>query len=376
MKHLIKLLALLALTMPLGAADPAIDTIVGDNRYTDVTTEGAVWDGNVLNIGSDTGAYVVYVNNLLIRGDLAPDNAVINFVHANPDGILFGTGSPGAGLIFDERSDRPLTINAVGPGRGIQYWGWGFTIYQNSTDAVLTINSDFDGCGAGAATLTKWGAGTLVWNGNGTRSNIHVQEGTLIWTGETSYIIYEGDGLPYYGGLIRVEAGATLIASGVSRTASVNPSTGLNVSGTLYARGLTTEIGASYIKDGATLRVDFSLGSPALIANTMTYFMDDVTLDIQNIATGSMTVLDGLYSLGYTGANNGFANVTLGGSMGTEVDLSGKYDLVSLDGLWGLNVIYGANSIVVNAEFIPEPTTWALMVGGLGALALLRRRRS
>ena len=42
------------------------------------------------------------------------------------------------------------------------------------------------------------------------------------------------------------------------------------------------------------------------------------------------------------------------------------YTAVAEAGAMTLNVI----------EIIPEPATWALMIGGLGALALLRRRRS
>jgi len=98
--------------------------------------------------------------------------------------------------------------------------------------------------------------------------------------------------------------------------------------------------------------------------------LGSITLNLDGpFVEGMMTLLDATHSVTNLSAFS-FADITVGGK---EVTWD---DDAWVGGGIRFKVNYSADAITLNiVEVIPEPGTWALIIGGLGALTLLRRRK-
>ena len=145
------------------------------------------------------------------------------------------------------------------------------------------------------------------------------------------------------------------------------------VSGTFNPTGMTVRTWdevAIEMADQSTFQVDFSLGTALTITGGMGLtLLGDVTLDISGMLSSTaadIVLVDGSVS-------GWFSSIT------TNV---GDFDLFSSSATEAVYTFEG-NTITLTKDdvklymgvTVPEPTTWALMIGGMGALALLRRRR-
>jgi autotransporter-associated beta strand protein len=231
----------------------------------------------------------------------------------------------------------------------------GSTVYGN---LILADNLDVDHNGTGtllinrpitgAFGITKSGSGTMVLSGTNTYTgNTTVSAGTLLINGSTAA-----------DSAVTVASGATLggngsIGGAVTVSGNLNPGTSpgdltLNDALTLNSTAtLTLEItgiggaafdrligdGANTFTFGGTLALD-NTGYSATLGDTITVFSNWSAL---------------------AGTFNSITGTDLGGGL--------SWDTTNL----GVN---GSLSV------IPEPTTFVMLLGGMGAAALIRRRRS
>jgi MYXO-CTERM domain-containing protein len=223
---------------------------------------------------------------------------------------------------------------------------------------VLQINN--------GAALTKATAGTLILDGSNNYSGpTNVTDGKLVVNGNIST-----------SSLTTVSLGATLGGSGTVGAAIINgtlapgnsPGT-LAFTSTLGINGATVMEIDGTAGAGVTNGHDFVNLTGAGGSGVLTYG-GALTLDMGVIFSG------GSYSwnlFDFASETGTFATIALAdqysGSL-LDADLNGVWDLASGNITWQFTQSTGALCLVV----VPEPNA-AMLVGGLGMLALLRRRR-
>ena len=231
----------------------------------------------------------------------------------------------------------------------------------------LTTESSvaFDGAVSGAGGLTKLGTATMTLTGANTYTGAtNVNTGTLVVNGNISTST-----------LTTVAVGATLGGSGtvgkttVNGTLAVGNSPGqMNFTDTLTIAGSTVMEIDGTLGAGVTNGYDFVNLTGLDAAGVLTYG-GTMTLDIGmifGVGNYSFNLFD------FASETGTFATITLAdqysGSF-LDGDLNGVWDLASGDSTWQFTESTGVLGLTV----VPEPH--AALLGGLGMLALLRRRR-
>ncbi len=233
-----------------------------------------------------------------------------------------------------------------------------FTIGDGAAASDLFIELPLTN-GVAVGGLAKAGLGTLELGGANTFTGpANVGAGTLVISGSISGAASVG-----------VAAGATL-ASDAAASVGTAATGNISVGGTLSPGGNGAN-GALTLSPGTGGKLDFAAGSK-------------LRLDLQLAPANSDIVT-------FTGTDDwlsgsGFATLTLGGA----IDYTATYTVfqnVSTPG-FTFAAITGFNSAAYTANFaqsgsdyqlsfvpVPEPATGALLLGGFGLLAGLRRRR-
>jgi autotransporter-associated beta strand protein len=346
-------------TVKLGASDVLVDTSsinVGNNT----SAAGATFD---LNGFSDTIAAVTL-------GASAP--TAVGLTHS-----IINTGGTGVLQI-----NGALTYNAgaVGFNNGtatisasIDLNGAlrNFNINDSDQAAQDVIISGVIQNSTGTAGLTKNNAGMLVLSGANTYNGATtVAAGTLAVNGSlanTSTYVGNGgtlQGSGSIGGSVTVQSGG-IIAAGNS------------------IESLTT--GALTLQNASIFAYEIDNDAAAGVAGDLTAVTGNLTLDLGNAAlltlgelgSGSLSIGEKLTLISYTGAWNG-GLFSYGSTLADDstISFSGmEWSFNYNDTSAGTNYtsdLTGSSFVTMTA--IPEPNVAALL-GGLGALALLRRRR-
>jgi fibronectin-binding autotransporter adhesin len=260
--------------------------------------------------------------------------------------------------------------------------------------------------------LTKAGAGTLVLSGSNTYSGgTAVSAGTLLAsntggsaTGTGSLTVNAGGTIGGYGTtsgtgfsisgastsnranvLVGINSAAdtnttqslTLIGSGASTIANANLT--FNISATTAGQGTELSVGSTAIAFGAgTQSTTFSLNiqnEPAIIgANTAYVLVAGTNGGADQYSGLSLGASTGSLATGLTTA---ILNSGVGQSGNLTLALIGVDDTYYGGGSYLFlyqNSTTGVDDIEV--EVVPEPGTWALMVGGLVMLVAWQRRKS
>lgn len=227
--------------------------------------------------------------------------------------------------------------------------------------------------GAGAATLTKNGAGKWILSGSNTYTGATtVAAGTLAVNGSllnTATTVQHGailQGSGTIGGSVTIQFGGTLA-----------PGNSIESIGT----------GTLNLNTGSTFAYEINSNAAATVAGDLTYVTGDLNLatlsgsllSISELGTpGAWSVGEKLTLISYTGAWNNNLFTYLGGTLADDsnftlngVEWTFNYD----DTFEGTNYTTDSSgSFVTMTVAIPEPG--AALIGSLGLLALLRRRRS
>lgn len=349
-------------------------------------------------VGSGTltinaGAKVVMTspNTLGWGHDLAITPAVV--VNS---GVLDG-GSNWAAL-------KSITLNSGTLTRSWQYWGFNQpgTIAASGTSVisggainlrpagganmpfdvaaggVLNISSSLQN-DLGTAGFAKTGAGKMVLNAdNSYKGTTLVNQGTLVINGNNAGATGE----------VRVAAGATLMGSGtvggattISGVHSPGNSPGLQT----FTNGLTYENGSSVVWElSANTTADRGLKFDGINVSGTLAFTASTTLTLSFNGSGSTVDWNGsLWDASITGTNGwliysgassltGIENLSIGAYAGLLDANNVAFGTANPGGSF---TIYQDNNNLYLNYVVPEPSSFAFMVGGFGMLLGIQRMR-
>lgn len=289
------------------------------------TITGAI----TLSANGGTGAAGTAGNDAALNLSGGTINTPTLAVNSGTVTLTGGTLSLGSGGITSD-GGRPIAINLGAATVGASA-AWSTALGLNLTDS--TTGTTFDTTGgsihlsgslAGSGKLNKAGSGTLTLSGSSTA--------------------YSGD--------VSVSAG-TLLVSGVLGDSSADVTVGGGTVGGTGTIGGNLTLGGSSVLNIANLASPLSIGGTLSFASSG-FGIDNLSgIDWDSISLGSYTLVSG--SLDQTLLDHfGFANRTAVGTGGTKFAYfqNGSLELV----------------------VIPEPRT--ALLGGIGMLILLKRRRS
>jgi fibronectin-binding autotransporter adhesin len=302
-------------------------TLSGVNTYFGDTTVSA----GTLKLGEASGATT-----------LAVQDSVVNLAGGT---VTFATGTTAATMGGLGSTGGTGTLNLIVSTAGVNLTIGNSNAANGSGTNPNTLNPIYSGIienTAGTASVTKVGTNTQTFTGVNT-----------------------------YNGTTSVNAGSLLIGQG----GNIADSTGVTV-----AAGAT--FGTVNTNTSATTLLT-SIPTLALSMGTSTSTQSNLQLSLYSGGTADKITASTLT----LGGSSGTVLVTLTDTTGDN--LSGQYNLMTwTSGTWttadfslagnavgeGSLAVVG-DDLVFNASAVPEPSTYALIVMGLGVLALCHRRR-
>jgi autotransporter-associated beta strand protein len=361
------------------------------NRATQLT-RNITGDGT-LNINSDTsginGGWVTLLSggsNLVnFTGTINVKSGVLSMDNLN--GTL--TGNPDlnveAGGFFGIRGQNISVDSLTGNGDVMNDWNGdpaGHTLTVGTNNGSGTFSGVIHGNNsnptdgtieAGKLHLTKTGTGTQILTGANTYSGLTtVANGTLLIDGSTSTssaVTVNGGtlgGIGAIGGSVTVNSGASL-----SPGASIQ---------SLATGALTMTTGSTFAYEVAD---NTGIGADQLAANGMVSLTDvTLSLDAATLAAlggGGWSMGNKLTLMSYIHAGSGITSGFTGYADDTSYLFGTNqwmfdYNDTLAGGNFGTDAIASSQNRFVTLTLVPEPR--AALLGGLGLLALLRRRRN
>lgn len=389
------------------------------NAYSSATGGTYTFAGTASGgFGTDAFATTTFNNAIVLAGAGTSGNAF--YVGRDAGSILDittssitdqGTSANGAVSIARVTADNPYSVGATGTGTGtVKFSGTGFTVNRNvtggantaimelaNTSGTQTWSGNFTGF-TGSSAIVKSGAGTAIIGqasaAHTYTSQTRVDAGTLILNGTfTQASALNASGLGSGStGRFQVESGGILQVDGRINVQHATNSTSNNAvliksGGTLApgANGIGTIVldAASFVRSGGNDRI--------LNMATGSFFAYEIAanggsadrIDFWSYQSGDLLLNDNTLNVTLTGPLiEGTYTVDLfrffsdGGTTATASGISSGLVLgVQPDDISAWSLIYNTNAIQLQytIDVIPEPR--AALLGSLGLLALLRRRR-
>lgn len=295
-------------------------------------------------ISQNTGALTLNGNNTL-QGSINVQRGPLILGNANAAGtasIILDSNSPAAGAL---QLGNFTIANKV-------------QLTSGASVGVATGNSaGISGVISGGATFTKLGAGELTLTENNTYTGAtNVSAGTLVIDGSNASTA-----------LTTVSSGATLGGSG-SLAGGLSIASGGTLAPGSSAGTLTT--GNLSLASGSNFDFEFGLTASDLVNINGTLSLGGADFTLTDLGTGLLTLGDSLTLFGYTGTLtgtfSGLADLASFNEAGYDWQI--RYADSSAGTLNG-----GLGTSFVTLTVVPEPA--AALLGGLGLLTLLRRRR-
>ncbi len=363
-----------------GTKIPVIMGAIGDNS----NNYGLTIAGTVILGGANTYGGATTINS-----------ASTLYLGASVSGGSNGAGTTGslaaAGTIVDNGTlnfDRTNTITQgtdfsssaiTGTGSVAQIGGGTLNLTTaNTYSGATTVTSGTLLLTNSNTSVSATGSGTLTVNANTTLAGTGSSIGTkfnIAGTGTTT-------------------AGRANILVGMTSATDTNTTTSLTLKGSA-ASSISNANLTFNIDTASTNSTSLNVGSTAITFGSPTQ-STTLSLNLQgtSIIPGNTAYV--LIAGTTTGGVDQYTGLSLGSSSGTLA--TGLTTLISNSGVGGsgdltlaltglANTNYGANSYLflyqnsttgvddIEVEMVPEPGTWALMLGGLGALVFWQRRK-
>lgn len=344
--------------------------------------------GTVMLGGSNTytGGTFIYSGTIASDGSgaFSPDSAM--FVHGDASLLVNSSQTIGGLSDYIDLEDQVTAGNVV-----------------VATDATLTINNSsnytFSGPISGDGDLVKTGTGAQTLSGVNTYAgSTTINGGTLI----------AGNNSAFSSGTITINGGSLSVASGITLT---NP---LVFAGSAIVLGGNGTFGTAITADSHVIlspgnspgNLTFSAGLALASGGTLTFQVQDANgeagtgwdlLSVSGMLSGPNTSIDitavagsqeDQFTIALQSIDGGNFNPTSSYSWtfataanGISGFASNKFFLDSTgfaDTLGGtFSITQSDSSLLLNftPAAVPEPSTWALLIAGLGTVAMISRRR-
>ena len=340
-------------------------TLSGNNTYSGMTTV----NGGTLVAGSSTalsGAGALTVNNgstLALGSYNTTAGAVtLNSGSITGSGTLTGTGyTVSSGTIAPTLAGAGVTLTKTGLG-----------------SVTLNTAETFTG-------KTTISAGTLILGSGSSLASTNINLGTRASQGTLDVTRLSGGGITIGNGQTLAGYGTvegnTTIASGATLAPGNSPGV-IGITGDLTLNSGSTSIFEVVGLGGAGASNGFdqvNVNGTSGLGGLLTYG-GVLKLDISGMYGKSTSFQDYLFHFG--SQTGGFSNVQYKLNSGAWTDLT-YYSLNNTWQMWdtsalslgAANAYVGINLNTGVLTVVPEPSTWALLVGGVSTLVILRRRK-
>jgi fibronectin-binding autotransporter adhesin len=283
---------------------------------------------------------------LTSRGNNAPN--ILNVSGDNTINSNISAGGGGSRTTLQSDSGNLIMAGNVSV-RQLNLFGAGNGEIEGSTTIAATYS------------LEKSGSGTWIVNGGNLNSTpINVTDGTLLVNGALS-----NSSAVVNGGTLGGSGGSISGAVTINTTGVLSPGASI---GTLGTGELSFTTGSAFLYELNTS----TPGGDRLDANGDLSFDGTVTLNLVDLGSGSPLTPGSKFTLiSYFGTWDG--DTFSGYADDSTFTLLGNEWLINYDDLSAGSINGGAFTNAVTLTAIPEPAT--ALLGGLGLLALLRRRR-
>jgi len=363
---------------------------------TDLNVTSAIGDGTGTGSIIKTGAGLLVLGSAnTYSGGTTLSSGTLQLGNATALGAVTGPLAVNAGTL--DLHDNSVTVGLLSGSNGA-------VITSNASGAiVLTASSTLSGTfggqiqnGSGTVGLTQAGAGTLTLSNSNTYTGATiVSAGTLLVSGSLSgssaVSATTGGILALQGGTIDT-LGTTTIANASTLTGNGTVGTLSILAGGTFAPGVVGSSGSggvittasnSTFATGAAFGLQIS-GTGAgqygqLAAGGQTVTLSGSTQLSINLATGYTPVAGDTFTLilgaGGAVAQDFYSGSTLLTQSASTFTADGFNWQISYDGALGNDATVTNNVDLEVLGAVPEPSTWAMLLGGAGLLGIWRRNR-
>jgi autotransporter-associated beta strand protein len=355
---------------------------LADNAAADITTltgwgltitselrDFAIWDSN--ENGSNVGGNGTWSSTSgtwatsAVGTSTAAQTSTAQLVFQGTAGTVTvsGTVAPQAGMHF-KSTGYSLTGGAINLA--------GATAAANMITTNASVTTTISSSLTGSNGVSKNGSGTLVMAGNNSYNEAtNVDAGTLLVNGDNTGT-----------GAVSVDAGATLggtgsIAGAVNVTGMLSPGASVET----FTTGALTFNSGSVFQYEVDSSVALAVGGDLQRVTGNLDLNGNVDLSLGDISLSPVSYAnDTVFTLiNYLGSWNGGlfrfnGNTISDGDTFFALNTEWRLDYDSTLGGGNFTGEYQPNSSFVNITAVPEPS--AALIGGLGMLVLLRRRRN
>ena len=344
------------------------------NNVGTITNSGTGTDGNTFSGGVGANVTAITENSAssalsITTNALAVNSGTTALINSNGSGSALLTLSGG---VANTSGNLVLNNNSAIVN--------GITLSTNAINNIGTITNSGTGTG-GTLISASIGGGVTGVNQNSSTSSLTLSSTNNTYTGPTTVsagtLIISGS----IAGSTNVQSGGTISGAGAIGGPLVTLSTGVGSAnnghiapGAVGAAGVLTINNTTDLANNSFL--DFNLNTPGTAAGVS----GNDLLKIQGTsgANGDLTIGSDITLTIATGGGFGVGTYHLITYTGSLFDNSSSFSGWSVSGLLAgeaASFSIGSNSIDLQVIAVPEPGTWAMLLGGIGMLGFWQRSR-